>query len=841
MEKSICELLLLSTVDKTVKKVVTLSIEEFHLTILQFFTDCLQRNFLLSIDDLESIDSNLVMLIYRSEKMVADFSSISIKSFINKVFKVALEKNLVTSKLICDTVVLLGNMIQSDDVPDESVIKGISLYLLSVLSKPFIHIYIKQLSVDEDELKESLSSALDMINEYTTDGIQYQNLCRKIGLEFCEMMDLHYEFLVSMQKNYLKTYKKFFEFNDATTQIMALNSLKNLCETNDDEIVDFFFQPEDDNFLKCIWSALCQKNVNVTIAVYKLLSSITNLPNHGEVFSDQQRCSIYCNIFSTNRNMATECAKLMMALEKEFWLKFINLIIYYRSDFSGVESAIQILCKINVVDSDFDTIMKIIESNLEKPEITSCAAHIFLIMLDITPFNHIDMFEKYNNLLQKCINNDTTLLHLMSFYLKIDQEEIKLYYNNDKSSLNTITQMLTQGFSECTSFYIMSQIMNVLYLFNKLFPIEMTDMLKELFEKLYSEFLEITIEEEHNKLATCCCKLMVMLETNQFKDILENRHINTFCTVLKGHFKDNAKGIFVRLQTNILKHMWHKLAINDLMSLSPKMIVDIIRNIVVVLKPLLKSKQFDIFTSYMIITSLLDIYIYFQPSLAKHYPCLVFQKFQHQLNKEDFDSVANYIEHYVFKTECTEQGFIFKRKILQTWTSLVRQHMDSPTLISSVIILRHYNMKSELKNELNNLLDVIYNQKDDCFGKTIANTIIKNSLDIDLATFKSFTLALDEFLLKKTNNDVKLKLPKIAYISSYVIQNLVTHFKDNEESTHNNSRMMVLDFLIHFIKPLSIMFKQKLEDFIPVDIQRCGLDSKEKIKINKFLVFLKQR
>lgn len=128
---------------------------------------------------------------------------------------------------------------------------------------------------DEDGLKESISSALDMINEQISDGILYQNLSRKIGLEFCETMNQHFEFLVSIEKNYLKTYKKFFEIDDATTQIMALGSLKNLCETTHNEIVNFFFEPEDDNFLQCIWTVLCQKNVNVSIAAYKLLSSIS--------------------------------------------------------------------------------------------------------------------------------------------------------------------------------------------------------------------------------------------------------------------------------------------------------------------------------------------------------------------------------------------------------------------------------------------------------------------------------------------------------------------------------------------------------------------------------------
>lgn len=355
----------------------------------------------------------------------------------------------------------------------------------------------------------------------------------------------------------------------------------------------------------------------------------------------------------------------MISFEKKFWLKFIHLINYYKSDFSGVENAIQILCKVNVADSDVDTIMEIIENNLEKPEISSCAAQIFFIMLDIIPFNHSDMIEKFNHLLQKCMNYDVIVLHLLSFYLKIDQEEIKSYYNNDNTSLNMIIQMLSQGFFECTSFFVMSQIMNVLYLFNNLFPNETSEMLKDLFEKLYSEFLEIIIEEDENdKLALSCCKLMVMCETNQLKDILENRHINTFCTVLKRHFKDNTKGIFIRFQTNILKHMWNKLARNDLMGLSPRLIVEIIRDIVVLLKLLLKNKQFDIFTSYMYITSLLDIYIYFQPSLAKHYPCLVFQKFQNQLNKEDFDSVAKFIEHYVFNTKCNQLLLIDSKDII---------------------------------------------------------------------------------------------------------------------------------------------------------------------------------
>lgn len=167
--------------------------------------------------------------------------------------------------------------------------------------------------------------------------------------------------------------------------------------------------------------------------------------------------------------------------------------------------------------------------------------------------------------------------------------------------------------------------------------------------------------------------------------------------------------------------------------------------------------------------------------------------------------------------------------------------MENPTLVTSVVLLRHYNMKCELKNELNNLLDVIYSQEHNCFGKTIAYTIFKNSLEVDLATFKSFTQAIDEFLLKKTNDDVKLKLSQIAYISSYAIQNLVEHFINNEESTNKNSRMMALDFLNHFNKPLTMMLKLKLEDFLPTNILRCGLNVKERAKLEKFLASLKQK
>ena len=146
--------------------------------------------------------------------------------------------------------------------------------------KPFINIY-KSLSIveeeDVDELKNCISSALNMINEHITDGISYQNLCRKVGMEFCETMDQHCEFLLSIEKNYLEVYKKFFEFDDPALQIMALGSLKDLCdkETIDSELVKFFYEPADDNVLKVIWTVLCCKNANVTIAVYKFLSSVS--------------------------------------------------------------------------------------------------------------------------------------------------------------------------------------------------------------------------------------------------------------------------------------------------------------------------------------------------------------------------------------------------------------------------------------------------------------------------------------------------------------------------------------------------------------------------------------
>lgn len=70
MEKSICYYLQHSSVDKTVKNVTRLNNEDFHLAILQFFINCLKRKFVLESDDLESIDGNLVMLVYRSVRTI---------------------------------------------------------------------------------------------------------------------------------------------------------------------------------------------------------------------------------------------------------------------------------------------------------------------------------------------------------------------------------------------------------------------------------------------------------------------------------------------------------------------------------------------------------------------------------------------------------------------------------------------------------------------------------------------------------------------------------------------------------------------------------------------------
>ena len=74
MQKSICYHLQHSSVDRTVKNVVSLISEDFHLAILQFFINCLKRKFVLEKDDLKSIDGNLVMLVYRSVRVLEPLS-----------------------------------------------------------------------------------------------------------------------------------------------------------------------------------------------------------------------------------------------------------------------------------------------------------------------------------------------------------------------------------------------------------------------------------------------------------------------------------------------------------------------------------------------------------------------------------------------------------------------------------------------------------------------------------------------------------------------------------------------------------------------------------------------
>lgn len=68
--ESICDLLQRSTVDKTVRTIIRLDDEEFRLAIMQFLINCLKRNFVLESDDLKSIDGNLVMLVYRSVRIL---------------------------------------------------------------------------------------------------------------------------------------------------------------------------------------------------------------------------------------------------------------------------------------------------------------------------------------------------------------------------------------------------------------------------------------------------------------------------------------------------------------------------------------------------------------------------------------------------------------------------------------------------------------------------------------------------------------------------------------------------------------------------------------------------
>lgn len=211
------------------------NIEDFNHIILQFFVNVLERDHTLTLDELNLMTDadefkKILVKIYQNVRKI-DFKFISIlikiyynfkdfrrddavlsdtiKSFLNKLLLETFEIGLLNSAHVVKWMSFLQMIIVNPNIPEKSVFKGSSTYLLSMLLHPLASLFIAIQSANDntnnaDELAVAIENSLKTIMELVPMGFAYKKLCVPIALEFTDAMENYPEIFITEMPSYKK-------------------------------------------------------------------------------------------------------------------------------------------------------------------------------------------------------------------------------------------------------------------------------------------------------------------------------------------------------------------------------------------------------------------------------------------------------------------------------------------------------------------------------------------------------------------------------------------------------------------------------------------------------------
>lgn len=786
----------------------------------------------------------------------------------------AFSARLLDGSLIPYWIQFLEMVANHTEIPESSVFKGKAVLLLAFMLNPLVALHetiqnnIENLNVSK-ELAEDISMSYKKILQLVPLGFDYSEVCEQIAMEFTGAIESYSEILIAGPRNYLFTYKELMGqevsfirfcklFNDihfllqnnvlltiaikSLTKLGAIDSirgpLKNFLfeqELSDDEDVDDADQ--EACFMRFLAEFSSRKSLKLDIM--SLARAMHNICDDLEFF-ELIRDDLYLSIFSGNKKLVTAAVKLMVVIGDDFWLQTFRLLDQERVN---LPSFLELLSTIDGVDLDPHKMLQLVLDNVGVVNrISEKASLILVAMLKREEGAKKEAISAdLATILEKCLEHEKTFSTVLDVFFQLDFAQQVASFKEDPARFMTLVKCLLEAFEKFDSPPLLYTIVTTLQKLHAASPKFVLDEVRKVFRKIKAELMRVV---DANEPRTLPLQKFSMILENKAWNLMGINFIQKIYFLNQQWLTDLNDPLFfhiVRLQSNVFKHIWMRMAkelplgfTNDEMTMGFNSFIGHLVNAV-------KDANQPLADFYLLLSSLLDLLVLFQPKIPTRFMHELFTQMVIKLTKPDVRRLAGLVSQFVFPADskpCDDDpdGLFQREFILRSWISFWTSYEAIPSLTANEKIIGHYRLDGPFKPAMELLLTQLLTQKN-VFEQSVAFATLGMSNSASLASFRAFHRSLEDFMSRHFLGDKVKQLSAVGSICSYVLGKLYEYVEALTEAVNDVNRLNVLDYVSLFIKSLDPTRKKTLEGFIPSSLQ---LSHKETRQLEAFKASLRQ-
>lgn len=623
---------------------------------------------------------------------------------------------------------------------------------------------------------------------------------------------------------------------------LTLKSLKKLCtiETIKEQLKDFLLehsqQPSEyDSFMNLIQELSKRKALKADVISF--LKEMTKLQEGNDFLGDELRLELYSNVFSGRKNLVAETLSLMIELEDEPWANIIQLMNVTEN--IDLTHFLWTLSSVDEVGCDIKSLLKFLLEQLDSPEVSQRAAEVFVAMLKLDEVQKEEILGILNTVLEKCSVDELTFCLMLDCFTMVDIEKVSTFYKKEPQLLSTMIHYMVSAFEKFDGLETLYKIVEVLTNLSKMSSAYVLKQIRGIFLKYYNQLLDVYGINKADKLSfkKPLTKLTVLLENRSWNVIPMNAVVIIFKIVLDV-CNDVIFPLFMHFHANFLSHLWVRLMVNRPLPCPLEDLSENVKSFFSKLFGILTGEEDIVISDWHLLCSLLKVAVMFQPAMRDTSDNEIFELAEIKLDKPNVKAMAMLVEKYAFAVENqkSDEALFRGRLVLLNWISFCKNYTNLPSLTSSEIIVRHYRLKHPLKVQMDLLLEHLLTQKS-IFEQTVTVVTFNMSIQDDLATFRVFHQALEDFISRHFEDAVK-RASVMNSICSYILTKLKSHVEGLMEDG-NNDRFSVLDYVSVLIKNMGVGMKKNLETFLlQSDWESCILTDGEKKHLETFKMSL---
>lgn len=567
---------------------------------------------------------------------------------------------------------------------------------------------------------------------------------------------------------------------------------------------------------------------NLRIEVLTLIKTLTKFCDGAEIISQDDRYEMFINIFNKSKKVVVETAELMIALDVDFWYEIVKMMNYYVEE--DVDVVLLLTSVENIIPIDPETLMNVVLKFIKEPQTARRAAEIFAASFKLSLAKDTCL-NTIIGALEKCATDETTFTIVLQALMQIDDEILVDFLKANKTCLiKTLMPCISNAlvdFNKPSSLNIIVASLKKLYTIEPIIILPRVRELADGYYKIIKGFKSVEFSEREKLVP----KLSAIFECKswnlmQYSDLL---NLYEFCQKYCSNINYNYFPQFQRFYMNLLKHFWMlMLAEKPSMVMKSERFIKETRNFYQLIQSALKNSKNNVADNCLLLSSLMDLYVFFQPNMKEKCAHEIFQQFHFPLTKPDLLILVDQTEANVFVLVDNEDSFFYQQSLMQSFVTFQKNYINLPSVTAWEVVLRHYNSKSPHKEEIEAIMNQAMAMKKSIFEKSVAFTILNLAQEHGIERFRPFYTALEDFM-RRTFEDVKHRSIVVGVICSIVLDRFskAVATMDNGEN-----RLVVLDFIILMVKSSDQSFANNLLKY--VNINENALSNTEKRQLEEF-------